>query len=151
MACRPTMCVPYTLAPAGVGLLGCTCSGATGRLLRSNSGPVRFLRFGACRSPGAALVVRAVAAEASAQPSHSTPCTASVLAGHGGRLDETACCAFSNRFVSVLQGAVELQAKVSSRCFFDVEIGGESAGAGGNWALRGGHSQDGGQFPRPVH
>jgi peptidyl-prolyl cis-trans isomerase B (cyclophilin B) len=36
----------------------------------------------------------------------------------------------SNRILSVclLQGAVELQAKVTSKCFFDVEVGGEPAG-----------------------
>ncbi|KAG8045257.1 hypothetical protein GUJ93_ZPchr0008g11993 [Zizania palustris] len=88
MACRPTVCAPSTLAPPGVGLLGCARSGAAGRPLRSSSGPARALRLGVRRSPGAALVVRAAAAE----------------------------------------GAVELQAKVTSRCFFDVEIGGESAG-----------------------
>ncbi|KAL5220673.1 hypothetical protein ABZP36_025386 [Zizania latifolia] len=88
MAFRPTVCAPSTLAPPRVGLLGCARSGAAGRPLRSSSGPARALRRGARRSPGAALVVRAAAAE----------------------------------------GAVELQAKVTSRCFFDVEIGGESAG-----------------------
>lgn len=33
-----------------------------------------------------------------------------------------------NLLSAVLQGAVELQAKVTSKCFFDVEIGGEPAG-----------------------